>query len=120
MDGPNSGELFEVYNPYFMSVMRDDPAETIRLIRDLADAAPDDDHLKALAISLVETYIHQHAPDGFPYFEERFERVRTLGRRGRIRWRRCPTSGSAASQQRASRSRAITAVLRRATGAVAQ
>jgi hypothetical protein len=63
------GELFSAYDGYAMSVMSDDPAESINLIRELADQAPDEQHLAALAICLVETFIHQHDPDGFPLFE---------------------------------------------------
>jgi hypothetical protein len=69
VDDPDWPELFKAYEGYHLRVMFDDPSVTIGLIRELADAAPDDDHLAALAISLVETYIHQHAPEGFPHFE---------------------------------------------------
>jgi hypothetical protein len=68
-----------------MSVMTDDPAESIDMIRELADQAPDDDHLAALTISIVETYIHQHDPDGFPHFEAALRKSANL----RIAWSHC-------------------------------
>jgi hypothetical protein len=69
VDDADRNEILRVYGAYVMTVMMGDPAESIELIRGLADRAPDDDHLELLAASLVETYIHQHEPDGFPLFE---------------------------------------------------
>lgn len=90
MDDPDWQELFKPYEGYHLRVMFDDPAETIGLIRELADAAPDDDHLLALAISLVETYIHQHAPEGFPHFEAALQESASLRKAWSYSWATVP------------------------------
>ncbi|HEX3539337.1 MAG TPA: hypothetical protein VHT75_02730 [Acidimicrobiales bacterium] len=46
-----------MYEPYEETVLVGDPAEAVTLIAYLADSAPDDDHLRALAISLIETFL---------------------------------------------------------------
>ena len=70
--------LFDVYEPYYMTILLDDPAETIDLIRDLADAAPDDCHLGPMTIVLVETYLGVHGEVAYAHFESALRRSAKL------------------------------------------
>lgn len=62
--------LFAFYEPLHADVLMGDIAEGAQLLARLADSAPDDAHLNALAISLIEAYLGVHKRAAYPEFEK--------------------------------------------------
>jgi len=68
---PDWEALFVEYTvPYFDALFEDPDEEAMELAR-LADEAPDDDHITALAVSLVEGFLHRGLPSPFHVAEQR-------------------------------------------------
>src|SRR5437879_3343830 len=62
-------ELFSVYDPFHIAVLTGDPSDSAHLLAMLADEAPDDEHLRALSIALVEAFLGVHAEAAYAPFE---------------------------------------------------
>jgi hypothetical protein len=86
----NVDRLFAVYEPYHASILLDEPASSAALLQRLADEAPDDEHLEALAISLVEAFLGVRGEDAYPLFEDSLRSSSNLRKAWSFAWSSVP------------------------------
>ncbi|MEY2451231.1 MAG: hypothetical protein QOD92_805 [Acidimicrobiaceae bacterium] len=81
---------FAVYNPHWAQVRHGDPFESVALVARLAREAPDDDHLCALGVALVECLLDCHYETIFERFLNEAEQNVNLRKACSCAWFRLP------------------------------
>jgi hypothetical protein len=84
------GALFAPYLPYHVQMLMGDPAESAQLLAALADEAPDDDHLDALATSLIEAFLGAHGEAAYSHFEAALRSSQNLRKAWSCAWSAVP------------------------------
>ncbi len=81
--------LFAKYDGHHMPVLMEDPQVAAALLARLADAAPDDDHIEALSISMVEAFLSR-GTEVFPAFEAAMRTSSNLRKAWSVAWSAVP------------------------------